>query len=216
MNDQAPPLDPHPFSDYVAWAGNRNRDPLLETLKRKLTASQGHVLEFASGSGMHINYFAPHFPTLRFHPSDKTAETFGNIRSLRDESGRTNVEEPLVLDLTKPDSWPDPKDGHFAAIFCINIFQVAPVAIAEGMMSCAAQLLEPDGILMIYGPFKVDGVYTSASSEAFDNKLRSAGVPEWGLKNIADLTAAASNNGLALQESIDMPVNNFTLVFGRS
>ena len=22
-----PPIDPHPLSPYVAWAGNRNRDP---------------------------------------------------------------------------------------------------------------------------------------------------------------------------------------------
>jgi hypothetical protein len=28
--EEKPPLDPHPLSDYVAWAGNRNKEPILE------------------------------------------------------------------------------------------------------------------------------------------------------------------------------------------
>ena len=55
MTDQKPPLDPHPLSDYVAWAGGRNRSPILNVLKEKFPTRDGHILEFASGSGMHIN-----------------------------------------------------------------------------------------------------------------------------------------------------------------
>jgi hypothetical protein len=216
MLEQIPQLDPHPLSAYVAWAGHRNRDPILDFLKKKLIASDVDVLEFASGSGMHINYFAPHFPSIRFHPSDKTTETFEYIRGLRDEGGRTNVHDPVVLDLTKPDTWPSPEDRRFAAIFCINIFQVAPVGIADGMMRCAARLLEPEGFLHIYGPFKVDGAYTTPSNEEFDAKLRSAGMPEWGLKDVSDLTKAAADNGLALKERANMPVNNFSLIYCRA
>ncbi len=29
MSQEKPPLDPHPLSEYVAWAGSRNREPLL-------------------------------------------------------------------------------------------------------------------------------------------------------------------------------------------
>ncbi len=60
--DDRPPLDPHPLSEYVAWAGHRNRDPILEVLKKKLPADSGEVLELASGSGMHINYFGNYSP----------------------------------------------------------------------------------------------------------------------------------------------------------
>ncbi len=60
-DEDRPPLDPHPLSDYVAWAGRRNRDPILNLLRTKLP-DEGSVLELASGSGMHINYFAPRFP----------------------------------------------------------------------------------------------------------------------------------------------------------
>ncbi|TXL22284.1 hypothetical protein BMR03_09240, partial [Methylococcaceae bacterium HT2] len=82
MSTEKPPLDPHPLSEYVAWAGNRNREPILGVLKEKLAKDSGSVLEMASGSGMHINFFAPHFEHLHFHPSDKDIEVFDNIKKL--------------------------------------------------------------------------------------------------------------------------------------
>ena len=78
MSQEKPPLDPHPLSEYVAWAGSRNREPLLGVLKEKLPKDPGNVLELASGNGMHINYFAPHFEHLHFHPSDKDQATLLN------------------------------------------------------------------------------------------------------------------------------------------
>ena len=211
--EDRPSLDPHPLSEYVAWAGHRNRDPILQVLKSKLPASPGKILELASGSGMHINYFAPHFPHLDFQPSDKTDETFHHINELREENANRNVLEPICLDLTDPYSWP--QEGGYQAMFCINIFQVAPLSIAEGMMACASRLLAEDGFLMIYGPFRVNGRFTTSSNEEFHNRLRSAGVAEWGLKDVADLRREAENHGLVLSEQLDMPANNFSLLFRR-
>ncbi|MFN3920097.1 MAG: DUF938 domain-containing protein, partial [Methylohalobius sp.] len=207
--EDRPPLDPHPLSEYVAWAGRRNRGPILDLLRVKLPKDCGKVLELASGSGMHINYFAPHFPHLTFQPSDKTEETFEHIRTLRDELGNLNVADPIVLDLTKTTTWP--KEGNYRAMFCINLFQVAPVSIADDMMACAFRLLSEDGVLLVYGPFMVDGRFTTPSNEEFHNLLCSTEVPEWGLKDVADLRQAAQAHGLTLAEQIDMPANNFTL-----
>lgn len=216
MNQEKPPLDPHPLSEYVAWAGNRNREPLLGVLKEKLPKDPARVLELASGSGMHINYFAPHFDHLHFHPSDKDEEVFDNIKQLRQEQGNDNIADPMHLDLTNPDTWinPDTK-GTFSALFCINIFQVAPISIADGMMACADHYLDEDGILLIYGPFQVQGTFTTDSNKEFHDTLSGAGVSEWGLKDVADLQKAAARHGLELKERIDMPANNFSLIFGR-
>ncbi|CAA9892195.1 conserved hypothetical protein [Candidatus Methylobacter favarea] len=216
MNLDRPPLDPHPLSEYVAWAGGRNREPLLGVLKEKLPDEPGHVLELASGSGMHINYFAPYFKHLHFHPSDRDIEVFDNIKRLTSYHGHDNIAEPVHLDLTKPESWLNAgKPKSFAAIFCINIFQVAPVSIADGMMECAANLLADEGFLLIYGPFQVEGAFTTDSNKEFHETLRSAGVSEWGLKDVADLKKAAEKQGLELKEQINMPANNFSLIFGR-
>ncbi|WP_027150141.1 DUF938 domain-containing protein [Methylobacter tundripaludum] len=216
MSQDKPPLDPHPLSEYVAWAGNRNREPLLGVLKEKLPKDPANVLELASGSGMHINYFAPHFEHLHFHPSDKDQEVFDNIKKLSIDHKNDNIADPVHLDLTNPETWFNAGKPHsFAAIFCINIFQVAPISIADGMMKCASHLLDNDGFLLIYGPFQVEGTFTTDSNKEFHQTLSSAGVSEWGLKDVADLKKAAANHGLELKEQINMPANNFSLIFGR-
>lgn len=211
-----PALDPHPLSEYVAWAGSRNREPILGVLKGKLPKEPDRVLEMASGSGMHINYFAPHFDHLHFQPTDRDVEVFDNIKKVKEEQGNDNIADPVHLDLTSPETWFNPGPAKsFAAIFCINIFQVAPISIADGMMKCAEHLLKDDGFLLIYGPFQMGGKFSTDSNKQFHETLSSAGVLEWGLKDIADLEKAAASHGLELKEKIEMPSNNFSLIFGK-
>lgn len=210
-----PPIDPYPLSPYVAWAGNRNRDPILSVFKELFPAA-GNVLELASGAGNHINYFAPHFPALTFQPSDYDADVFETIGQKRAEAGNRNVADPLRIDLTDPATWPDPKDRLYDVIFVVNLFQVAPVAIADGIAQVAARVLTKDGFLAIYGPFKVDGEYTTPSNESFDKEILAADVAEWGLKDVKDLERAAAVHGIALKKVLDLPSNNFILVFDRA
>jgi hypothetical protein len=41
-------------------------------------------------------------------------------------------------------------------------------------------------------------------------------VPEWGLKDTADLNRAAEKHGLRLDKAFDMPANNFALIYRRA
>jgi hypothetical protein len=210
-----PPIDPYPLSPYVAWAGNRNRDPILHVFK-EIFPQSGNVLELASGAGNHINHFAPHFPKLQFQPSDYNVKVFETIKQKRADQKIVNVADPIKIDLTAPASWPDPKDRLYDVIFVVNLFQVAPVAIADGIAQVAARVLTKDGFVAIYGPFKVDGKYTTQSNEAFDKEILAPKVPEWGLKDVKDLERSANAHGIALKKILDMPANNFILVFGRA
>ncbi len=214
-SQERPPIDPYPLSPYVAWAGNRNRDPILQVFQQIFPKS-GNVLELASGSGNHINYFAPHFPQLQFQPSDHNLEVFETIKRNRAERGNANVADPVKIDLTGASTWPDPRERLYDVIFVINLFQVAPVAIADGIAQVASRVLTEDGFVAIYGPFKVDGKYTTESNQTFDNEILAAKVPEWGLKDVRDLEKAANKHGIALKRIIDMPANNFILIFGRA
>ena len=214
MSEERPPIDPYPLSPYVAWAGNRNREPILQAFKT-LFPKEGDVLELASGAGNHINYFAPHFPGLRFQPSDYDTKVFDTIRAKRAEAGNKNVADPLTIDLTKPRTWPDGKDKLYDVIFVVNLFQVAPVAIADGIAHIGANVLKPAGFIAIYGPFKLDGKYTTPSNEAFDQEILAARVPEWGLKDIRELERAAIKYGIVLKKQVDLPANNFLLIFGK-
>jgi tRNA G46 methylase TrmB len=125
VDEPRPPIDPYPLSPYVAWAGRRNRDPILSVFKKILPAS-GDVLELATGAGQHINYFAPHFPKVRFQPSDYDTDVFATIKATKAEKGNTNVADPIRIDLTDPASWPPASEKLYDAIFVINIFRWRP------------------------------------------------------------------------------------------
>jgi Protein of unknown function (DUF938) len=57
----------------------RNRDPILDVLKRHLP-QRGLVLEIASGSGEHITHFAAALQnSLIFQPSDPETSARGSI-----------------------------------------------------------------------------------------------------------------------------------------
>lgn len=214
IDEPRPAIDPYPLSPYVAWAGNRNRGPILAVFKH-LFPKHGNVLELATGAGNHINYFAPHFPGLRFQPSDYDTDVFETIKKKRAEKGNINVADPIRIDLTDPKSWPTDSDKLYDVIFVVNIFQVAPVSIQDGIAHLASKVLKDDGFIAIYGPFKVGGTYTTPSNEAFDKEILAAGVNEWGLKDVGDLEKAAAKHGIVLKEKLDLPANNFILIFGR-
>ena len=105
---------------------------------------------------------------------------FETIKNLRAKQGNANVADPIKIDLTKPETWPDPSTKLYDVIFVINLFQVAPVSIIDGIAQVAARVLKPSGFLAIYGPFKVDSNYTTESNAAFDKEILAANVPEWG------------------------------------
>jgi hypothetical protein len=210
-----PPIDPHPLSPYVAWAGNRNRDPILSVFQ-EIFPKSGEVLELASGAGNHVNYFAPHFPGLKFQPSDYNDEVFDTIKKKRAEAGNKNVSDPIKIDLTASDTWPCASDRLYDAIFVVNLFQVAPVSICDGIAQVAERVLTKEGFVAIYGPFRVDGKYTTESNAAFDQEILAPKIAEWGLKDVRDLERAAKVHNIGLKKIMEMPANNFILLFGRA
>ena len=212
MSESKPKIDPCPLSTYNTLAWERNRDPILHVFKTFFPEA-GDALELASGSGAHINYFAPHFPSMRFQPSDRDVTVFETMKSNRTRAGNKNVADPLRIDLTEPAAWPLREDRLYDVIFAINVFHLAPVSAAGGFAEIAARVLKPGGGAAVYGPFRLDGRYTSPSNEAFDRSLRASGVSGWGLKDVRDLETAADARGIVLKQRLDLPANNFMLVF---
>ncbi len=190
-------------------AAARNKGPILEVLRRVLPAS-GTVLELAEGSGEHVVFFAEHLPALLFVPSDADASARESIAERVRVSGLENVRAPLALDATAP-AWPA-APSSVAAMVCINMVHIAPWAACLGLLRHAAALLPKGGPLVLYGPYVRDGVETARSNLAFDESLRARN-PAWGVRKLEDVVAAAE--GLALDEVVEMPANNLTVVYRR-
>ncbi len=196
-----------------APAAQRNTEPILGVLREVLPAS-GIALEIGSGSGQHAVVFSVAFPGLDWRPSDPQAQARGSIAARVADAGLDNLADALDLDVTAPD-WEAALAEPFDTMVCINVLHITPWAVAEGLMRGAGRLLDPGGIVYLYGPYKRDGRHTAPSNAAFDASLRRRD-PAWGVRDIADVTRCADACGLALDRTVDMPRDNFSLVFRRT
>jgi SAM-dependent methyltransferase len=199
-----------PDDKRFAPATARNRDAIADVLARILPA-KGLVLEVASGTGEHVVWFAEHFPDLVWQPSDPSPAARRSIAAWADHAGRDNIRPPLELSADGAD-WPV---AAADAVLCINMIHISPWAATEGLLAGAARLLPPGGPLYLYGPYKRDGAHTAPSNADFDESLR-ARDPDWGVRDMEAVIAAAEAAGLAFEEAVPMPANNFSLILRRA
>ncbi|MFO1109423.1 MAG: DUF938 domain-containing protein [Bradyrhizobium sp.] len=203
-----------------APAFHRNHRPIWAVLERFLAGRSGDdVLEAGSGTGQHVVYFAGQNPAITWWPSDLGAAHVASIAAWRKAAGLPNIRSPQRIDLADPVWSVEPVDGctpgKLLAVFCANVIHIAPWRVAEGLFAGAARHLREDGRLFLYGPFKRDGHHTAVSNAVFDTSLR-ARDPEWGVRDVGDVTRLAEAVGLELAETFEMPANNLILMFARS
>ena len=189
-----------------APATARNRDPILGVLARVIPAG-ARVLEIASGTGEHAMYFAARLPGVHWQPSDPSPAARASIDAWREDAGLANVAHALALDVTaRP--W---SVGRFDALVCINMIHISPWSSCEALLAETPEHLAPRGVLYLYGPYKRGGAHTAESNEAFDRSLR-ARDPSWGVRDLEDVVALADKRGFKLDEVVEMPANNLSVV----
>ena len=186
-----------PFSD----ACERNREPILAVL-RDFFADRTRVLEVGSGSGQHAVHFAAALPQLLWQTSDR-AEHLPGICTWLDEAALPNAPAPLNLDVaTGP--WPR---GPFDAVFSANTLHIMSWPEVETFFAALPSATTAHAKLAIYGPFNVDGRFTSGSNAAFDESLKAC-APQMGIRDAAVVDALARAAGFVLRNDVAMPANN--------
>jgi len=191
-----------------APACERNRDPILSVLRAHF-ADRTHVLEIGSGTGQHAVYFAAALPHLVWQTSD-VPENLPGIRQWLGEANLANTPAPIELDVGGT-AWPSER---YDALFSANTLHIMRWPEVERLFAHIARIATPDAKLAIYGPFNVDGKFTSASNAAFDESLK-ARAPHMGIRDRAAVDALARKAGFALIDDAAMPANNRTLVWQR-
>ncbi len=199
------------MSDRRAFSPStaRNRAPILAVLGRVLKPD-ARVLEIASGAGEHAVAAARAMPGVTWQPSDPDAAARASIEDWIAHEGLANVRSPLAIDVCNAD-WP--VAGPFDAVVAINMIHIAPWEATAGLFAGAARVLDAGGIVFLYGPFKRAGAHTAPSNEAFDAWLK-ARDPRFGVRDLEAVAQAAQ--GFALGEVVEMPANNFSVVFART
>ena len=206
-----PNLKPNDGRLY-APATERNREPILEALERVLP-NPGTVLEIASGTGEHASFFAPKLAPRRWWPSDMSAPMLKSIAAWAKVTNARYLLPPIELDVcTTP--WPVEVDAKRSvdAIVNINMIHIAPWKACEALLAGAERILPDNGVVYLYGPFKRNGQHTAPSNETFDTWLKEQN-PDWGVRDLEAVEETAKLHQLTLEEVIDMPANNFSLVF---
>lgn len=200
----------------AAPASDRNKHPILEQLQMLLKADAS-VLEIGSGWGQHAVHFCHHMPGLKWQPSERGEEMAPLLQRLAAE-GSAGIGKPIKLDVQK-DGWPR---ELFDAVYSANTAHIMSWDAVRAMFACVYQSLASGGLFLLYGPFNVAGRYTSAGNEAFDRQLRLAasntpsGSSEMGIRDIEALENLAASHQLFLVKRVNMPANNFLLVFEKS
>ena len=192
-----------PFSQ----ACENNKGPILEVLKTAFNKTKS-VLEVGSGTGQHSVFFAEQLPHLQWYTSDRRINHEG-INLWLKEANLTNLHGPLELDLNY--AWPV---NNVDAIYTANTFHIVSWQLVEQFFKGVTTHLVSQGVVCIYGPFKYQGQFTSASNEEFDRFLTQRD-PFSGIRDFEAIEQLARHAGLTLISDTAMPANNQLLVFKR-
>ena len=186
----------------------RNQQPILDVLKRHLV-KRDSVLEIGSGTGQHAVFFADKFPALQWQPTD-LVENLEGIQAWIDDAQLPNIKTPIALDVSKI-PWPiDPVPLVFTAN-TLHIMSWQQVTIL--FQQLATQLMD-GGDMICYGPFNINGEYTSESNREFDQWLKQRD-PNSGIRDINALVDLGKTAGLELIDTYQMPANNMILVWSK-
>lgn len=188
-------------------AAERNKGPILDVLRRVLP-DKGLVLEIASGTGQHMLHFAAALPGLRWQPTDADLEAQESISLSVVTADLNNVNVALQLDVLKT-PWPIREAD---ALLCINMIHISPWVATVALFDGARDTLSAGNMLFVYGPYRCNERHTAPSNEAFDASLRARN-PEWGVRDLEAVTKVAATAGFVREDVIEMPANNFSVIF---
>jgi len=189
-------------------AAERNRGPILNCLKLQLDKARS-VLEIGAGTGQHAVYFSSQLPGLVWQPTEIPA-ALPQLAARVDAEGPDNCAPPLALSVCDT-HWPG---DEYDAVFTANTLHIISERQVECLFAGACRVLGSDGRLLVYGPFRYAGRFTSSSNAAFDRSLRTRD-PDSGIRDFETVHRLAERQGLILDEDYAMPANNQLLAWRR-
>ena len=190
-------------------AAENNKAPIADIVGKHLPPDAS-VLEIGSGAGQHALHMSHTFPGITWLPSEREA-VVPILRANLALYGSNNIQSPLVLDLTDFTWSCDSVDAVYAA----NIMHIVSESLGERLVQLTAEVLKPSGQLMLYGPYKYNGQFTTESNATFDQWLKDRD-PASGIRDFEAVIATAHYTGLTLTQEYAMPANNQMLIFERA
>jgi hypothetical protein len=152
--------------------------------------------------------FTSNTQNISFIPSEVTA--LGRETITANCKYHPNVSlPPLSLDLLSDNKTVIP---NIDVILAINVFHVVARRAIERFASICSQ--SGAKVVCVYGAFTRDGGrFTTLSNEAFHKTISTAN-PEFGLRDVeTEMDHAMAKHNFKLDSLVDMPSNNFMIVW---
>lgn len=188
-------------------ACERNKDSIQEALKPYLELVDT-VLEVGSGTGQHAVHFAQAFPHLKWQTSDQN-EYLAGVRAQLEHANVLNALLPIELNV-RQQKWAD--TARFSAVYTANTFHIMSSAEVEAFFISLPSVCMPQAYLMVYGPFKYAGKFTSESNRDFDQSLRSRNCGS-AIRDFEWVNSLANKSGFNLLLDQKMPANNQCIIW---
>ncbi|MCS5580990.1 MAG: class I SAM-dependent methyltransferase [Gammaproteobacteria bacterium] len=195
---------PAPFSQ----ASENNKFPILDVLKHHLN-NRRSLLEIGGGTGQHAAFFARQFPEIIWQSSD----IHSNVKTLNLRVASAKLKNlPLAtsLDVNK-ETW---NYGFYDAIFSANCLHIISEDSVINFFKGTSKHINDGGVLLVYGPFKYRGKFTTESNAGFDRWLK-ARDPKSGIRDFEWTNELAEEVGFSLVEDNAMPANNQLLAWAK-
>ena len=192
-------------------ACERNQTPILQVISPYLKNART-VLEVGSGTAQHAVFFAQANPQLVWQTADQQHYLDG-IHARLATANLENVLLPIELDVNRSD-WNTVKQ-KFDLIYTANTLHIMSAQEVQAFFKGLPEISDSQSLLIIYGPFKYGGQFTSEGNQAFDQSLRSRDVGSC-IKDFEEIESLAKQQGFELVLDQAMPANNQCLVWQRS
>lgn len=187
----------------------QNKALLLPALQSLIGPEKGRLLELGRGSTAHAAYFAAAFPHLRWVLADsrpgvaipnwphdpKVPNLYGGyqlVPGLDDLPATKAYDYVLLADVLEHVSWKS----------------------AKSLFKRLSKRLRQDTLVMMYGPFKVQGQFRSEQDEAFDLALKAVN-PQAGIRHAEEICVAMDKGGFVPFKDFQISADQWLLVFKR-
>lgn len=166
----------HSLNDILeSPSAERNKAPIWDVLDSQVFRPNDddvvgplNVLEIAAGAGVHTVYFAKNLiaagRNFQWIPTDpdEPSRMSTQARLQQEPDLASVVSKPLPLTLESNGICETETSKRFQPesldmIMAINMIHIAPWAATEGLMHLVRSTLRSNGVLFLYGPFKVGG-----------------------------------------------------------
>lgn len=191
-------------------ACERNKDVILDVINPYLQTAEA-VLEIGTGTAQHAIHFARAHPGLVWQTSDQ-AQYLDGIRAQLNHTQLDNVLPPFQLDVNQP-QWGEGV-SLYSLVFTANTFHIMTWSDVQAFFKGLHQVINDTATLIVYGPFKYGGAFTSESNVAFDQSLRSRGCGS-AIRDFEAVNELAEGIGFKLLADHKMPANNQCVVWQR-